>query len=162
MRPQRSTERVGAVRWAVLGWIVTIALTVVTVVAVVASLDDIRAVLAADLVREHPESGTDAGRAVDVSLLVGAGVALVVVVLGATGAALLWAARRSGRTMLAAGALVATAGAVGFHLTVSPSAAGLADAGLPTPVQWVPAAAAVIALIATAVAFTRAVSASLR
>ncbi|WP_244278292.1 hypothetical protein [Gordonia westfalica] len=82
MRPQRSTERVGAVRWAVLGWIVTIALTVVTVVVVVASLDDIRAVLAADLIREHPESGTDAGRAVDVSLLVGACVALVVVVLG--------------------------------------------------------------------------------
>ncbi|SDU71842.1 hypothetical protein SAMN04488548_1343672 [Gordonia westfalica] len=64
--------------------------------------------------------------------------------------------------MLVAGALVATAGAVGFHLTVRPSAAGLADAGLPTPVQWVPAAAAVIALIATGVAFTRAVSASLR
>ncbi|MDH3047140.1 hypothetical protein [Gordonia alkanivorans] len=162
MRPRRTTERAGTVRWIVLGWIVTVALTVVTVLLIVASLDDIRAVLAADLIREHPDSGTDAGRAVDVSLLIGAGVALVVVVLGVTGAVRLWNGRRSGRTLLTVGALVATAGAVGFHLTVGPSSAGLGDAGLPTPALWAPTAAAVIALVATGAAFTRAVSTSLR
>ncbi|MCR8898420.1 hypothetical protein M0655_14680 [Gordonia amicalis] len=162
MRPRQTTERPGTVRWVVLGWIVTVALMIVTVLVIAASLDDIRAVLAADLIREHPESGTAAGRAVDVSLLVGAGVALLVVVLGVTGAVRLWSGRRSGRTLLAFGALVATAGAVGFHLTVGPSSEGLGDAGLPTPVLWAPAAAAVIALIVTGAAFTRAVSAFLR
>ncbi|WP_232718480.1 hypothetical protein [Gordonia metallireducens] len=162
MRPQRSTGRAGAVRWVVLGWIVTLALTLVTVLLVGASLDDIRAVLAADLIREHPDSGTDAGRAVDISLLIGAGLALLVVVLGAAGAVRLWAGRRAGRTLLTVGALVAIAGAVGFRLTVDPSTSGLADAGLPAPVLWLPVAAAVIALIATGVAFTRAVSGSLR
>ncbi|GAC02236.1 hypothetical protein GONAM_51_00040 [Gordonia namibiensis NBRC 108229] len=162
MRPRRNTERAGAVRWVVLGWIGTVALTLVTVLLIVASLDDLRAVLAADLIREHPDSGTDAGRAVDISLLIGAGLALVVVVSGVAGAFRLWAGRRAGRTMLAVGALVATAGAVGFRLTVDPSTPGLADAGLSAPVLWLPVAAAVIALIATGVAFTRAVSASLR
>ncbi len=162
MRPERTTERAGAARWVVLGWIVTVALTVVTVLMVVASLDDIRAVLAADLIREHPDSGTDARRAVDISLLVGAGLALLVVVLGVAGAVRLWAGRRAGRTLLAVGALIATVGAVGFRLTVDPSTHGLADAGLPAPVLWLPVAAAGIALLATGAAFTRAVSASLR
>ncbi|ETA06023.1 MULTISPECIES: hypothetical protein [Gordonia] len=162
MRPQRTTERAGPIRWVVLGWIVTVALTLVTVLLIVASLDDLRSVLAADLIREHPDSGTDAGRAVDISLLIGAGLALVVVVLGVAGAVRLWAGRRAGRMMLTVGALVATVGAVGFRLTVDPSTPGLADAGLPAPVLWLPVAAAAIALIATGVTFTRAVSATLR
>ncbi|WP_238422724.1 hypothetical protein [Gordonia sp. 'Campus'] len=162
LRPQQPIERARAVGYVVLGWVVTVVLVVATVAMAAVSLTDIRAVLAADLVRRHPESGTDAARAVDISLWVGAGLALAVVAAGLFGAARLWDSRRSGRTVLTIGAVLAVAAAVGFHLTVNPSAAALTDAGLPTPIQWAPAAAAVIAVIATAVTFTRSIGATLR
>ncbi|MFE0750374.1 hypothetical protein [Gordonia sp. NPDC058843] len=162
MRPQRPTERAPAIRYVILGWLVSVALVVVIVGLTLLSLNDIRATLAADLIRANPNSGTDAARAVDISLMVGAVIALIVVVLGLFGSARLWGSRRSGRTVLTIGAVVAVAGAVAFHLTVSPSADTLADKGLPVAAQWIPVAAAVVAVIATGFSYTRAVTDSLR
>ncbi|ANY21571.1 hypothetical protein [Gordonia terrae] len=162
MRPQRPAGRAAAVRYVIVGWLVSVALVIVTVGLTLLSLNDIRSTLAADLVRAHPESGTDAARAVDISLMVGAVIAVVVVVLGLWGSARLWDSRRSGRTILTIGAAAAVAGAVAFHLTVSPSATALADIGMPVVAQWLPATAALVAVIATGIAYTRSVTASLR
>lgn len=162
MRPQRPTGRAPAIRYVTLFWLVAVALVVVIVGLTLLSLNDIRATLAADLVRAHPESGTDAARAVDISLMVGGVIAVLVVVLGLFGSARLWDSRRSGRSILTVGAVVAVAGAVTFHLTVNPSATALADAGLPVVAQWIPAAAALVAVVATGASYTRSVTASLR
>lgn len=162
LRPQRPVGRSPVTRYAILGWLVSVALVVVTVGLTLLSLNDIRSVLAADLVRTNPGSGTDAARAVDISLMVGGAIALVVVLLGLYGSARLWDSRRSGRSILTVGAVVAVAGAVAFHLTVNPSATALSDAGLPVVAQWVPAAAALVAVVATGASYTRSVTASLR
>ncbi|WP_044505614.1 hypothetical protein [Gordonia sp. KTR9] len=162
MRPQRPTGRAPAIRYVILGWLISVALVVVTVGLTLLSLNDIRATLAADLVRANPDSGTDAARAVDISLMVGAVIAGIVVVLGLYGSARLWDSRRSGRTILTVGAVVAVAGAGAFHLTVSPSATALADVGFPVLAQWIPAAAALVAVIATGFSYSRSVTASLR